>query len=516
MVTTMPGQRMSEWLRQRASVSPERLALLCGNERWTFAELDRRVAVVASRLADAGVGAGQRLALLASSGPHFVQVMHAAARLGAVLVPLNAHLTPPELLRQIEDCDPAFLVHDEANREIAANLFGARPSLCLLSLAHLLREEASTPAADGDTGTELVDLSAVHTIIYTSGTTGTPKGALLTFGNHWWNAMGSALNLGLREDDCWLACLPLFHIGGLAVLLRSVIYGIPVVLLESFDAAAVNRAIEEERATVVSLVPTMLARLLKERNYRPLPASLRCLLVGGGPLPTSLLAECTRRGWPIAPTYGLTEAASQVATLAPADAARKPGSVGKPLFPTRVRIAGEDGKEVPVGVPGEILVQGPTVTPGYFRRPRESAEVLRDGWLHTGDLGRLDTEGYLYILDRRNDLIVSGGENVSPAEVEEALRAHPDVLDAGVTGLPDEEWGQRVVAAVVSRQGAELSREDLLAFCRQRLAPYKLPKEVQFLRELPRNAAGKLARAELRTILAADHREKNNSKRERS
>lgn len=488
---------MPEWLRQRARVSPERLALLCGEERWTFAELERRVAGVASRLAAAGVGAGDRLALLAENGAGFVHMVHTVPRLEAVLVPLNVHLTVPELLRQVEDCEPALLVHDEANREKAAALSAARRGLRCLPLTDLAAEASRASAPGGDTE-DLIDLSAVHTIVYTSGTSGAPKGAMLTFGNHWWNALASVLNLGLREDDCWLACLPLFHVGGLAILFRSVIYGIPVVLHESFDAAAVNRAIDEEGVTIVSLVPTMLTRLLEERGGRPLPAHLRCLLVGGGPLATSLLEECGRRRWPVAPTYGLTEAASQVATLAPEDAARKLGSAGKPLFPTQVRIGGEGGKEAPPGVPGEILVRGPTVTPGYFRRPRDSAEALRGGWLHTGDIGYLDADGYLYVLDRRDDLIVSGGENVYPAEVEEVLRAHPDVADAAVVGVPDDSWGQMVVAAVVLREPARTSEEALLAFCRERLAPYKVPKELRFVTALPRNAAGKLLRWELR------------------
>ncbi len=500
MTTEASGQSASggpEWLRQRARVSPERLALLCGEERWTFAEMERQVAGVASRLAAAGVSAGERLALLAGNGAGFVHMVYAVPQLGAVLVPLNVHLTTPELLRQVEDCEAALLVHDEASLEKAAALSAARRGLRCLPLADLAAEASRTSVPGGDTQ-DLIDLSAIHTVIYTSGTSGAPKGAMLTFGNHWWNALASVLNLGLREDDRWLACLPLFHMGGLAILLRGVIYGIPVVLHESFDAVAVNRAIDEDGVTIVSLVPTMLGRLLEERGRRPLPARLRCLLVGGGPLPMSLLEECVRRGWPVASTYGLTEAASQVATLTPEEAVGKMGSAGKPLFPTEVRIGGQGGKEAPPGAPGEILVRGPTVTPGYFRRPRDSAEALRGGWLHTGDIGYLDADGYLHVLDRREDLIVSGGENVYPAEVEEVLRSHPDVADAGVTGLPNEEWGQMVVAAVVLREPARMSEEALLAFCRERLAPYKVPKELRFVTNLPRNAAGKLLRRELR------------------
>ena len=496
MTTGSAGLRMPEWLRQRALISPHRRALVFGGERWTFADLDRRVSATAALLLAAGVRAGERVALLASNGPEFVQMVHAAPRLGAVLVPLNTRLTVPELVALVTDCKPAQLVHDEANRDTAASISAALAGLPRVHIAELAAGEAAdSPESHGCDG--MLDLSAVHTIIYTSGTSGRTKGAMLTLGNHWCSAVGSALTLGLRDDDRWLACMPLFHVGGLAILLRSVIYGIPVILHESFDAGAVSRAIDEDGVTIASLVPTMLARLLEERDGRPLPAHLRCLLVGGGPLPMSLLEQCVRRGWPVAPTYGLTEASSQVATLSPEDAPRRPGSAGKVLFHTQVRIEIDDA-EAPPGVAGEILVRGPTVTPGYFRRPHESAEALRHGWLHTGDIGFLDAEGYLYVLDRRDDLIVSGGENVYPAEVEEALRSHPHVQDAGVIGLPDEVWGQRVVAAVVPRETARTAEEALLAFCRERLAPYKVPKEFRFVTNLPRNAAGKLLRRELR------------------
>jgi len=491
------GQRVPEWLRQRARVSPERLALLCGGERWTFAQLDRQVAGVASQLAAASVSAGDRVALLAGNAAGFVQVLHAVPRLGGIVVPLNAHLAVPELQYEVEDCEPTLLLHDEANGGKAAALCSLRPGLSRLSLAHLLQEDSPFPLSGGDPG-DLIDLSSLHTIVYTSGSSGRPKGAMLTFDNHCWSALGSVLNLGLRESDRWLACLPLSHVGGLAILLRSVIYGMPVVLHESFDAAAVSRAIDEDGCTIVSLVSTMLARLLDERGDRPFPPSLRCLLVGGGPLPVSLLEECAGLGWPVAPTYGLTEAASQVATLAPQEMLRKLGSTGRSLLPTQLRIGSEDGREAPAGVPGEILVRGPTVMPGYFRQRRESGEALRGGWLHTGDIGYVDKEGYLYVLDRRDDLIISGGENIYPAEVEEVLQSHPDILDAGVMSLPDDTWGQRAVAAVVVREGSDLSERGLLAFCRERMARYKVPKELRFVAHLPRNAAGKLLRWDLR------------------
>ena len=498
MLQPPSGQWMPEWLRQRARLSPRRLALIWGGERWTFAELDRRVAAASRRLAAAGVRAGERVALLARNGGQFVQVAHAVPRLGAALVPLNLRLAESELSWQVRDCGAALLVYDEPNAAGATELKGMLPRLPSVPIAELTARCDEGPSETAGPGLDRIDLTAVHSIIYTSGTSGRPKGAMLTFGNHLWSAVGSALNLGLGSDDRWLACLPPFHVGGLAILLRSLIYGIPVVLHDGFDPLAVNRDIDREGVTIVSVVSNMLMRMLEARGARPYPPTLRCALVGGGPVPRPLLEECARRGVPVVQTYGLTEAASQVTTLVPQDALRRLGSAGKPLFPTEVRIEGEGGRALPPGEPGEIAVRGPTVTPGYLNRPQETERALRDGWLHTGDIGYLDDEGYLYVLDRRDDLIISGGENVYPAEVEEVLRAHPAVLDAGVTDLRDERWGQRVVATVALRDGAQVSEEELLAFCRSRLAPYKTPTRLRFSEELPRSAAGKLLRQVLR------------------
>ncbi len=492
------GESMPEWLRQRARLSPERPALVCGDERWTFAELDRRVSAAVGRLVAAGVRPGDLVALLVGSGSGFVQLAHAVPRAGAVLVPLNLHWTGGELGPLLRDAGAGFLVYDEPNAAKAADLRQTQPAFRCLPVAELTERCDEGRSESAEVAPDRVDLSAVHSVIYTSGTGGRPRGVLLTFGNHFWSALGSALNLGLRRDDRWLACLPLFHVGGLAILPRSVIYGIPAVVQESFDPAAVNRAIDEEEITIVSVVATMLLRMLETRGERPYPDSLRCVLVGGGPVPQSLLEECAGRGVPVVQTYGLTEAASQVATLSPEEALRRLGSAGRPLFTTEVRIEGEGGRALPPGEPGEIVVRGPTVMPGYLNQPEATAQALRDGWLHTGDIGELDADGYLYVLDRRDDLIVSGGENVYPAEVEEVLRSHQAVLDAGVVGLSDEHWGQRVSAMVILRGGVDLSEDELLAFCRSRLASYKVPARLRFVERLPRNAVGKLLRDALR------------------
>jgi O-succinylbenzoic acid--CoA ligase len=288
--------------------------------------------------------------------------------------------------------------------------------------------------------------------------------------------------------------MPLFHVGGLSILLRAALGALPVVVHERFDPEAASHALDTEEITLVSLVPTMLERLLDVRGKRPAPPRLRCVLLGGGPAPRALVERAAELGFPLAPTYGLTEAASQVATLRPTGAADPMRDGLEPLPGTELRILAEQGRSAGPGEPGEILVRGPTVMRGYANRPDETRRVLRDGWLHTGDLGHLDTRGRLFVLDRRRDLIVSGGENVYPAEVEAALLEHPDVLEAGVAGVADAAFGRRPAAWLVLRPGRTLATRELERFCRQRLAGYKVPVRYLCVETLPRNAAGKLLR----------------------
>jgi O-succinylbenzoic acid--CoA ligase len=491
------GASTPEWLSQRARLTPARRALRCGARWLTFAELDRLVSATAQALAAAGVRAGDRVAVLAPNGLDLVRLIHAVPRCGAVVVPLHPRWTAREVAGAVRDCAPSLVVHDEGSAAARSALADVRATTPGAPIAALMSE--GPDAIDAGSRVDRLALSSIHSIVYTSGTSGEPKGVELTFGNHLWSAFGSALNLGLRDDDCWLACLPLCHVGGLAILLRGVVYGIPVVLHERFDAAAVTRDVDAGDVTIVSVVATMLQQLLNARPAdRPYPRRLRCVLLGGGPTGQDLLDACARRGVPIVPTYGLTEAASQVTACAPAERPGPPGSAGKPLFPTEVRIADDDGRALPAGACGEILVRGPTVMRGYHGRTEETATALREGWLHTGDLGYLDGDGNLYVRDRRDGVIISGGENVYASEVEDVLRTHPAVLDAGVTGAPDARWGQAVVATVALRNGAAASEDDLLAYCRGRLAPFKVPKRVRFAETVPRSEGGKLRRRALR------------------
>ena len=338
-------------------------------------------------------------------------------------------------------------------------------------------------------------LNNVATIMYTSGTTGKPKGVLQTFGNHWWSAMGSVLNLGLTENDCWYCAVPIFHISGLSILMRNVIYGMKVVLVEKFDEVEANRNIIENGVTIMSVVTAMLNRMLNVLGDNSYPAHFRCFLLGGGPAPIHMLEHCKENGIPVFQSYGMTETSSQIVTLAPEYSLEKIGSAGKALFPSQLRIE-VNGKQAEANEAGEIVVFGPNVTKGYWNRPDATKEAIQAGWLHTGDIGYLDEDGFLYVLDRRSDLIISGGENVYPAEIESVLSSHPAVFEAGVRGIEDEKWGKVPIAFVVLTE--EVTEQQLLAYCCNHLASYKIPREIVFCKELPRNGANKLLRRELK------------------
>ncbi len=500
---------LPDWLTRCAENRPGHLAVQCDQGRWSFAELDRQATRLARQLASMGVQQGHRVALLAANGWHYVAFVHALTRLGAILVPLNLRLTLEELCWQVRDVYASLLVCDENHASLATEIALAVPQLPLATLAKDAKrgETILSELPENDVSLRtLIDLAEPQAILYTSGTTGQPKGALITYGMQWWNAVGSALNLGHSLDDRWLACLPLYHIGGLSILMRSVIYGISVMVHEKFDAMMINRSILEDNITLISVVAVMLQRMLADLDANwggaRYPSTLRCVLLGGGPAPYPLLEACMLRGIPVVQTYGLTETCSQAVTLSPTDMVRKAGSAVRPLFPVQLRIM-RDNRQAAAEEPGEIFLKGPTITTGYVERPEATAQAFQDGWFATGDIGYLDKDGYLFVLDRRADLIISGGENVYPAEIESVLLSHPAVKEAGVCGQADSQWGQVPVAFVVPREGSTLDVEELLDYTAQKLARYKQPRAIYIAEGLPRTAAGKLLRRELPGLLQA-------------
>ncbi|MGO8947518.1 MAG: o-succinylbenzoate--CoA ligase [Ktedonobacterales bacterium] len=498
---------LPDWLMRAASRYPRRIAIEDGHRSWTFAELDNRATHLAVQLRARGVAAGDRVALLASNGLVYGVVVHALTRAGAVLVPLNTRLSESELCWQISDVQASLLIYDDRNAAQAIGIEARLPGLPRFPLPEDVGDIDDDMAQIGEAAKSLVseiDLEATQAIIYTSGTTGRPKGVLITYGMHWWSAIGSLLNMGSKPDDCWLACLPFFHIGGLSILMRGVIYGMRVLVYERFDARSINEALRQKQVSIISVVAVMLQRLLSaldsESGTGRYPPSLRCVLLGGGPAPQHLLEECARREIPVVQTYGMTESCSQAVTLAPEEALRRLGSAGRPLPSVQLRIL-VDEREARAGESGEIMLRGPIITPGYTGESEAAASAFRDGWFATGDYGYLDDEGYLYVLDRRSDLIISGGENVYPAQIEAALQEHPAVAEAGVCGVSHERWGQVPVAFVVLADGSSASQEDLLAYLATRLAHYKIPQEIHFASQLPRTSSGKLIRRKLPYLL---------------
>ncbi|MBX3012199.1 MAG: o-succinylbenzoate--CoA ligase [Caldilineaceae bacterium] len=480
---------MQDWLGARVQATPRKIALIIGEQQWSYGELGQLVEKYCAGLLHAGVRPGEQVAVLLPNGLAYVGLIHALARLGLVLVPLNTRLTVAELGWQVTQSHCRLLIYGAATANVAAQLATERVSKTVDEAALQWAGERHTSGCQTQ-----FRLDAPQAIVFTSGTTGQPKGAVLTFANHFWGANASAYRLGLLPQDRWLSCLPLYHVGGLAVVFRSCLYGTAIVLHERFALEAFNASLEADAITLTSLVPTMLTRLLAQRQDQPWPATLRHILLGGAAATPELLAASAASGAPVTTTYGLTEAASQVATLAPPDALRKPGSVGHPLMFTTVRIADETGASLPPGERGEVVVSGPTVMSGYYQNPVATAKTLRHGELFTGDIGFLDEEGDLWLVQRRSDLIISGGENVYPAEVEAVLRQHPAVADVCVVGLPDAEWGQRVAALVVCFPQAQVTVVELSAFSRQRLAGYKQPRLIAFTEALPQTASGKVER----------------------
>lgn len=429
----------------RARTHADATAIVAGGTRLTYLELESRAAALARRLAARGVGEGTRVATTLPPGPDFAALVHALPMLGAVLVPIDPRLGSAERRWRCRHVGTRLLVDEPpAGSEAEAGL------------------RTSVPAG------------STHSIIFTSGTTARARAVALSHGNHAASALAAAWALGVDPSDRWLCVLPVFHVGGLAILLRSALWGTAVVLHDRFDAGAIRSELESGRVTLVSLVPTMLRRLIAA-GLGPAPA-LRAALLGGGPVPRDLLTWAAASGFPAVQTYGMTETASQIATLPAADALGGLGSAGWPLPTVRLRL----------GERGEVLVGGPMVAPDA-RAP--------DGWLHTGDRGRVDGRGRLHIEGRLADTIVTGGENVSPAQVEEALLEHPAVEDAGAVGEPDPEWGETVTALVVL--SAEAGEAELIAHCQARLPGFACPKRIRRVDALPRNAAGKLVRREM-------------------
>lgn len=463
-------QAVDDWVTKAAWERPEHPAVEAPDGVLAYAELDREADRVAGRLAARGVRTGARVATTLPPGLDFAVLLHALPRIGAALVPLNTRLPAEDQERQRAIAHAELVIEDPLRGQ-----HGIVPERAPAAEGGL---DAAERPVDADAAERGLDQAHVHTIVFTSGTSGEPRPVELTLANHDASAAGLAAALGTDPADRWLCPLPLFHVGGLGVLLRCARARTTAVLHEGFDAQRVKGELEGGSITLASLVPTMLARL-RDAGLEHAPG-LRALLLGGGPMPPELLAWAAERELPVRMTYGMTETSSQVVVTEPGQAS------GPPVAGAELAIG--DG----VGGSGEILVRGPMVS---------TPALGPGGWLHTGDIGRLDDRGHLHVEGRIKELIVTGGENVAPARVEGVLLEHPAVSDAGVLGFEDPDWGEAVVALVVLEAGTQTV--DLRDWCRARLAPHEVPKRIATVGQLPRNAAGKLVRRDLTGLLAS-------------
>ncbi|GAB4477065.1 MAG: long-chain fatty acid--CoA ligase [Anaerolineae bacterium] len=491
-----------DWLDKRAHLTPSRVALEVAEtgQTITYAAWNACANRTANLLRNLGVGLHDRVAVYATNSPAYLDVWMACGKLGAVLQNVNWRLTPHELEHLLRDAAPVVLFY---SGEFVEQVNTLRPALP--DVRHFIAfdvqahpDDLSLTARDTlpDTLGDRPDLhpDTPWVICYTGGTTGMPKGAILTHSNMTWNSVNTVMSWGLTPDDVAILNSPLFHTGGLNVFTLPLVHiGGRSLLCKGFDPDQVFDLIESAGVTVFFGVPTMFIMLQQHPRWEQADFSkLKIVISGGAPCPMPVFERFWARGVDFKTGYGLTEAGPNTFWLPPEDVRRKPGAVGYPLFHVDVRVVRPDGSECSPGEAGELLIRGPHVTPGYWNNPQATAETIVNGWLHTGDLARRDEDGCYSIVGRLKDMIISGGENIYPAEVESVMHAHDAVAEAALIGVPDEKWGEVGHAVVVVKAGHRLTEEELLAFLRERLARYKIPKTVAFVDALPKTGAGKI------------------------
>lgn len=490
-------------LEARARLTPTREGIhdLATERRYDYATLHRRARAVAAGLAARGVGKGDRVALLAKNHVAYVDLLFACAELGAIFAPLNWRLTVDELRFAIQDSEPSVLIVAAAFAEVGSQL-GVAESIESIEL----EGEGYAALLETEPGSEATEVHADDPLclLYTSGTTGKPKGALIPHRQVVWNAIGTAASWGLGPDDVAPVLTPMFHAGGLFVFLTAMIHmGGRTVLAPDFDPAGSLRLIADEGCTVVLAVPAILQMWLDAEGAPDL-SRLRFFISGGAPCPPALIeAWHQRHGIVVRQGYGMTEVGVNCFAMTDADALAKIGSVGRPVTHGRARIVDEHGRALPDGEAGELVLHGPHVCLGYWRRPEATAETIRDGWFHTGDMAVRDADGDFRIVGRYKDMIISGGENVYAAEVETVVREHATVADAALIGRPDPKWGEVGWIVVKPEAGATIDDAALFEHCRERLAKYKIPKRVLVRDDLPYSPYGKVDKKQLRTWLDA-------------
>ncbi len=513
---------LADTLRKAYHLFPRKQAIVCGGRRWTYEEFYRRISRFTRFLQEAGIREGDRVAILHPNCHSFLEVYYAVALRGAAAVPLNFRLSAGEIALILGDAGARLLVVDPRFRETVATVRASLP--CLERIVWTGAEEGELPAGGREVRYEglvagpalpveeaAITEDAIAQLYYTSGTTGRPKGVILTHRNVTVHALGTIAELGLTDRDVWLHAAPLFHLADAWATWAITWVGGTHVVVGEFDPPAVLAAVEAEQVTLTNLIPTMLNMLInhpgvKEYDYQ----RLRVLLSGGAPIAPEVVRRIVETfGCDYIQTYGMTETSpyltlsrlkGHLAERPPEEQLRFKSKTGREFIAVELKVVAADGREVAPDERevGEIIVRGDTVTPGYWQLPEETARAIKGGWLSTGDMAVIDDEGYVTIVDRRKDMIVTGGENVYSTEVENTLYQHSAVMECAVVGVPDEKWGEAVKAIVVLKPGRQATEEELIAFCKERIARYKSPKSIDFLSALPKTGSGKIEKKKLR------------------
>ena len=498
----MLNNGIGAWIHKRRVKSAQGIAVVSADGSLGYAEMAGRIDRLANALADAGAERGSRVAYLGNNHPAFLETLFACGLLGAVFVPLNTRLAPRELTYALEDSGSGMLIHAAEFDDLAAASVGGAPVSRRWSVGGPSSPFEELVALGADAHPDVpVALEDPAIILYTSGTTGKPKGAVLTHGNLTWNAINVLVDYDVTGREVALMIAPMFHVASLGMgALPTLLKGGTLVLQDRFDPGAALAAIERHGVTSLSGVPTTFQMLAEHPAWAGADlTSLAKLTCGGSAVPARVLDAYEERGLSFSGGYGMTETAPGATSLQPERSRGKAGSAGLPHFFTDIRIVDPLGTDVPAGAVGEILVSGPNVVPGYWNRSEATAEAFAEGgWFKSGDMGYVDDEGFLYISDRLKDMIISGGENIYPAEVEQLVMELDSVAAVAVVGAPDDTWGEVPLAVVVPAEGREPSEQEIRAHLEGRLARYKIPKSVRFVDELPRTASGKIRKIEVR------------------
>ena len=503
----MRNQGVGSWPARRARMSPERAALIADGRTETYGQLRDRVYRLAHALQNLGVRRRDRVAYLGPNHPAFVETMFAAGVLGAVILPLNTRLAAPELAYIVADAGADLLVWAPELAETVSALHQHRPFRTEVAVGDPGGYEKLIADASTDPIDEPVGADDICMIQYTSGTSGHPKGVMLSHANIAWNCYNLLLDIDVASDEVTLVSAPMFHTAALnQTFLPTFLKGGTAVLMSAFSPQRALDLITEHRVTWMFGVPAMFQAIAQSAGWAAADlSSLRTLMCGGAPVPDPLIRTYHERGLTFLEGYGLTEASPGALFLRAEDSLRKIGSAGTPCFFTDVRVIAPDGTDVAPGETGEVIIQGPNVMAGYWKLPDATTDAFYDhGWLRSGDAATVDGDGFVYIVDRVKDMIISGGENIYPAEIEQALYRHPAVADCAVIGIPDQRWGEVGRAVVALRPGASATEDEILGFLAGKLAKYKIPKSVVVVQALPHNAAGKLLKGVLRERYGAD------------